>query len=251
MASEHDRHDPAPALTIGKLFPADDPVARWVFSLSAAVEDLARAERRFIETLDSPVDSFSLVSTASQYRQLVARIYEAERPVRSVETPTDVRTFLEGIPAAKEPLDRLRHFYSPWSASEASPVRQLFGATRHLAVHHAWPDSDELRDTLTAARELEARILVDPNEEYLSYEWVELVAIHAMIGASNLDDRETDMRAKVAVAQAILGWFSALLNAVLPVHCRRLGIEPVQLLREPPTRSASNESDLDRPASQP
>lgn len=220
-----------PALTIGRVFPDDDIVSRWVFSLSAAVEDLTLAEQPFVETLEAPTDPFTVVRTGFRYRQLIARIYEAERPVRAVETLPDVKAFLDTVADAAEPLAALNLFYLPWSDSEPSPVRRLFGGTRHLTVHHSWPGSDELADALRAARDLEARVIVDQSEERMTYEWAELVALRTMVGDTHSSEASTDLRAKIVVAQDILGHFASLLSAVLPAHCRRLGIDPSHLLR--------------------
>jgi len=90
--------------TVGELFPADDLVAQWVFSLSAVAEDLAITEAAFQDVLHG--DGAPLW-TGYHYRQVIARLYEAERPIISTRQRDDVRAFLAEIPDAAEHVDYL------------------------------------------------------------------------------------------------------------------------------------------------
>jgi hypothetical protein len=85
-----------PPVTVRELFPADDLVARRVFSLSAVLEDLAMAEVPLGEALQSDQGSHS---SGYHYRHLIARLYEAERPIVAVSKREELRAFLAGIPA--------------------------------------------------------------------------------------------------------------------------------------------------------
>ena len=206
-------------VTVGELFPADDLVAQWVFSLSAVAEDLSITEAAFQEVLHG---NRGALWTGYHFRQVIARLYEAERPIVSAHQREDVKRFLASVPDAADHLDFLIGYYVP-PAGEASRVRTAFGGIRHRTVHHSWIGSRELQDALRTARNEEARILVNRKEEWLHHEWPEAVALRALLG--DLDDR--DARAafveQTKLAQEILRHLVALVNLTLDEHVRRRG----------------------------
>jgi hypothetical protein len=224
------RTDP---VTVGELFPADDLVAQWVFSLSAVAEDLSITEAAFQEVLHGDRGA---LWTGYHFRQVIARLYEAERPIVSAHQREEVKRFLASVPDAAEHLDFLVGYYVA-SAGETSRVRTVFGGIRHRTVHHSWIGSRELHDALRAARDEEARILINRNEEWLHHEWPEAVALRALLG--DLDDR--DARAafveQTELAQEILRHLVALVKLTLDEHVRRRGVDPARLMFRPQRQS--------------
>jgi hypothetical protein len=218
-----------PPVTVRELFPADDLVARWVFSLSAVLEDLALTESQFADVLRSDRGA---LWTGYHYRQLIARLYEAERPIIAVKRHHEVREFLAGIPDAQAPLAFLIEYYVPADGTSASKVRETYGGVRHRTVHHSWPASDELRQALEDAGDAEARILVNRREEWLHHEWPEAVALRSMLGDLDEPAVKAEFVDRVELAQAILRQFVLLLKAVLVPHVERVGVDPGRLVDE-------------------
>jgi hypothetical protein len=216
-------------VTVRELFPADDLVARWVFSLSAVLEDLALTESRFADVLRG---DHGPMWTGYWYRQLIARLYEAERPILAVEQHEAVRHFLAGVPDARAPLAFLTDHYVPADAATPSRVRATYGGMRHRTVHHSWPGSDELRQALEDAGDEEARILVNRAEEWLHHEWPEAVALRSTLG--DLDDPavKAGLAERVELAQTILRQLVLLLKAVFLQHVERMGVDPARLVHE-------------------
>lgn len=211
---------------VGELFPPDDPVARWVFSLSAVAEDLSITEAAFQDVLHG---GRGPLWTGYHFGQVIARLYEAERPIVSARQRDDVTALLARLPAAAEHIGFLADHYVA-QEGESSKVRVAFGGMRHRTVHHSWVGSAELRDALEVAADEEARILVNREEEWLHHEWPEAVALRALVG--DLDDPET--RAvfveQVKLAQEILRHLVALVKIVLDEHVRQRGVDPARLV---------------------
>src|SRR5688572_17269466 len=97
-------------LRIGDLFDPDDVVSHWVFALSAAVTDIGIAEAVFADSLGDEVPASR---TGYHYRQLIARLYEAERVVIAFDEHEEVRQFVTPLPYANEAIDFLRQAYLP------------------------------------------------------------------------------------------------------------------------------------------
>lgn len=217
-----------PSATVGDLFPAGDLVAQWVFSLSAVAEDLGITEAAFQDVLHG--DGAPLW-TGYHYRQLIARLYEAERPIITARQREDVRRFLAAIPEAAEHLDYLAdHYVAP--EGEQSKVRATFGGMRHRTVHHSWVGSNELREALEVAADEDARILVSHEQGWLHHEWPEAVAVRSLLGDLTRPEARAAFVERVKLAQEILRRLVALVNAVLAEHVRRRGIDPARLIVE-------------------
>lgn len=72
--------------TIGELFPHDDPVAQWVFSLTAFAEDLHVG----IKPAKEANDTGDLRALLFWQRHMVTRLYEARRLVTSARAIAEV-----------------------------------------------------------------------------------------------------------------------------------------------------------------
>ena len=76
---------PAYELTIGELFPADDIVSQWVFSLTSLTEDIVVLHRHF--------EADELREKMFFYRELITRIYEARRLIAARAKHSAIRRF--------------------------------------------------------------------------------------------------------------------------------------------------------------
>jgi hypothetical protein len=214
--------------TVAELFPAGDLVAQWVFSLSAVAEDLSITEAAFQDVLHG--DGAPLW-TGYHYRQLIARLYEAERPIITARQREDVCSFLAAIPEAAEHLDYLAdHYVAP--EGEQSKVRATFGGMRHRTVHHSRVGSKELREALEVAADEDARILVNHEKGWLHHEWPEAVAVRSLLGDLTTPEARAAFVERAKLAQEILRRLVALVKVVLAEHVRRRGVDPVRLIVE-------------------
>jgi hypothetical protein len=216
-----------PPVTVGELFPADDLVARWVFSLSAVLEDLAMAEEPLGEALERERGS---LSSGYHYRHLIARLYEAERPIIAALEHVEVRDFLDGIADAQEPLAYLTEHYKPLPDGKDYKVRHTFGGTRHRAVHHSWPASAELRQALQDAADEGARILVNLDGRWVHHDWPEAVAARTLVGDLSDPAVNAAFVERLRFAQEVLRELVALFMAVLGPHLARVRVDPRRLV---------------------
>jgi hypothetical protein len=207
-----------PHPNVRKLFPADDLVAQWVFALTATAQDLAAAERAFRDALDEGV----AFRSNYLYRQLVARIYEAERVVIAIEQHEAVGVFLAGLPESESHVAVLREAYLP---HDESRVRAVYGEMRHRTVHHSPVGSEELRDALREAGEEEVRLLVDYDEKQAFYEWPEAVASRVLVGDISKPEVREAYKDAMRFAQQLAGAFARLVGIALPRHCERRGVD--------------------------
>jgi hypothetical protein len=131
-----------------ELFPATDVVSQWVFQVTAVAMDLRFGD----ELLADAVQTEARRARRNWlFRQQVVRIYEARRPIVSLETQTAVQDWLAAHDAPfEERLDVLRAAYLPVGSSR---VEQLYSRIRHRAVHYTWVGSDEFAELLASAED--------------------------------------------------------------------------------------------------
>jgi hypothetical protein len=216
---------PAPPVTIGELFPADDLVAQRVFSLTAVAEDLSITQAAFQDMLHADAGP---LWTGYHYRQVIARLYEAERPILTACQREDVREFLAEITEAGERIDYLADQYVA-PDGEMSKVRTTFGDTRHGTVHHSRVGSAELREALVVSAGEDACILVNHDEGWLHHEWPEAVALRSLLGDLTDPAVNAAFRKRVVLVQRILGHLVQLTKVVLVEHVRRRRTDPARL----------------------
>jgi hypothetical protein len=177
------------------------------------------------------------------FRQVIARLYEAERPIVSARQREDVTALLARLPATVEHMGFLADHYIG-REGEQSKVRVIFGGMRHRTVHHSWVGSAELRDALEVAADEEARILVNHEEEWLHHEWPEVVALRALLGDLNHPETRALFVEQAKLAQEILRHLVALVKIVLDEHVRQRGVDPGRLVVDV-TAEVSPANDLD------
>lgn len=164
------------AIKINQLFPAADPLAAWMFTLSALTDDLAVFDDHLHASLDENGSRSVLY-----FRLIVARLYEGERVVKAMDSYATVASFLGSVPTTVVPCSQLRVAYQRdlevKDKSQQSRVERTFGRARHLTVHY--PQHGELARILRDARNLEARIWRDHERGLLRYLWPQDVMEHA------------------------------------------------------------------------
>lgn len=216
--------------TIGELFPADDPISRWVFTVTAAAYDIATAETTFRDALDQPIRSpRDFTRTGYRFRQLVARIFEARRPIKTADESATVAAFLGSVPDAETARAYLASVYLPIGSSA---VDDQLSAARNRTVHLAWADSDELTEALERSAAAEARALVDHEAGTLSYEWPEAIAMRWVAGETNTPEGANRFVSRVDLARRIVRAYGELATPVLAMQCERRGVDRRRLYFE-------------------
>lgn len=215
-------------LEIRDLFDPDDIVDRWVFMLSATVADLANIEAAFRDALDS--ESAPTAHTLYLHRQLGARIVEAWRVVAEIRDHAEVAKFLEEA-GGLEPADWLRDRFTR-ADSEQTKIERVFRNDRNRAVHHAWVNSEELRDTLTAAGSQAARIVRDHDRERATIEFPEAAISRYMFGDPTKAPGKAALRERGDLAQEAFARFKELWDAALAAQVVRRGVNPSRLYHE-------------------
>jgi hypothetical protein len=209
-------------ITVADLFPADDLVAQWMFSLTVAVDDLSIADG----LLHDALSDVRKTDSTHHFRLIVARLYEAERLVCTTDVP-EVSQFLDEIPNAQEPLERLRDVYLP---IKDSAMRRTFGLIRHRTVHYSWVGGPELKEILTLARDVEPRHVQDDDAGVAYLKWPRSVFTRATWGKlsepANVKKLETDAQLAHEISQT----FWHLLKAVMLPYLRLRGIDGRKLL---------------------
>jgi hypothetical protein len=201
--------------TIGELFPHDDLIGQWVFSLSVLTDDL---QLLFIEQKEALAAQPELRKSLFLQRILIVRLYEARRLVLVTESHREIRDF---IGANNEFFERLRTYYLP---PEASPVDKLYAVLRHQSVHYMWPGSDELATTLRGAAWLPARTRVLKSPTEVEIEWVQAVAGLGTLGEISAGGWKPRYEERARLSAAIQQSWIMLYAVMIAVYAHRRGI---------------------------
>jgi hypothetical protein len=154
-------------LTIGELFPANDLVAQWVFTVTSVAEDILMLMAR--------LETDQLREKMLFYRLLTTRLYEARRLVFARAEHTAIREFAGDMNFAGVDLVKA---YTPGEDGKSS-VEKLYDAGRHRTVHYSSIGSDELCDLLHAYRNFPARMVTSEGGGKLTIEYQWVTAIRA------------------------------------------------------------------------
>ena len=171
-------------------------------------------------------------SAGLYFRQLLARVFEARRPVVATTNQADVAQFVTATRGTSEPLDYLADVYIAGPGEARSKVDDQLGDPRNITVHHAWPESDELRAALQRVAYLPARVLVGRRASTLHYEWPEMVASRLVAGATDTPTGLHRFQDRVAMTRDIVQAYGRLCRAILDAQCARAGIDPADLVVE-------------------
>jgi len=205
-----------PDLSIGELYPSDDIVAQWMFSLSAVVDDLTVLLRELRRANDEDIRMMLLFQ-----RLLIVRLYEARKLVAAIDGRRELREFLD--PKALPGLTYLRSVYLPIGVSV---VEELYANVRHHGVHYMWPGSDELRDTLKGARGLPARLRVKnaPTEVDADIRWVQVVAGMTLFGEFSASQWKPRLKERADLSARIVQAWTILHMELLMIYVHERGI---------------------------
>lgn len=132
--------------TIGDAFPADDPVARWLVTISAGLNDLLLANQHF---RDSRVEHETLYF----FRLASAHLWEIAKFItETYDSWDEVRAFVDGLP--REALEALEAIRRVGTTGDLSTVGTELVQIRDLFSHYQQMDPqarDRPRDPITRA----------------------------------------------------------------------------------------------------
>jgi len=168
-------------LTIGRLFPADDVVAQWVFTLTAVADDL----RVLLGMMDLTKMEEQMAEQTTLFRLLMARLLEARRVVDAWRRFPEIQQ-LTGGKLQFGSLDLLAAYDRPDGKGARSQVEKLYVDTRNRTVHYSHIGESELTDLLRDYAWSPARITVTERDgkAQLEYQWVTAVRIGDSIGSA-------------------------------------------------------------------
>jgi hypothetical protein len=154
-------------LTIGELFPADDLIAQWVFTLNCVVQD--------IEVVAWPLRDAKSVRAKLYYnRALITRLYEARRLIDAHAKYEEIRQFVAG--GLNVTGTDLLALYTRPSEAEKSEVEKLYAGSRHRTVHYPSVGSSELRGLLFDYHKFPARMVPELTDDpAIDTQWVSIV----------------------------------------------------------------------------
>jgi hypothetical protein len=132
--------------TIGDIFPADDPVARWLVTISAGLNDLLLANQHFR-------DSRAEHETLYFFRLASAHLWELAKFItETYDSWDEIRAFVDGLqPQAREALEAIRRVAKTGDLStvgtELVQIRDLFSHYQRMNPQVR----DRPRDPITRA----------------------------------------------------------------------------------------------------
>ncbi len=217
-----------PKVEIGELFQPGDEVGEWVFSLSATTADLSTAQEVLGEVRHA--DQKAAQRFFYLHRQVVARIYEAERAVVAMERQA-IHEFIATVPDISADVGYLREKFLPADGPQSSEVRSVFGLNRHLTVHHAHVGSSDLQKLLSKSSDESASVLVLVDEQRLVFEFPENAISRYVYPNAVEDDGFRAFTEQTDFAQEITLAFVRLLFPAVKAHAERMGIDAQRLFR--------------------
>lgn len=228
-----------PELTIGELFPAEDLVAQWVYSVTCVAEDL-HVVMDLLESL--PRSEHSLRTSMYVWGLLVARIYEARRVVSAIDKFDEVSALVGDRLGLRRGLN-LREVYEKRNGGP-SLVEELFGDARHRGVHYPRIGSSDLRGLLQDHRGIPARLITRADDDGKSVEaqWVTAIRGQDMFGYSY--DRSDFGKAVVHrrdIASAIAQSWLITAPVMLLVYIHRRGVPLERVVGDPDALRATVE----------
>ncbi len=225
-------------LTVGELFPADDVLAQWVFSLTALAEDLTAVTaigRRV--SADEPDIRIGLL----YMRQMVTRLYEARRLIEVADQQPAVSHFITRLGGEENSwMAFLKQIYGH-NHGKRSVVDELFEELRHATVHYSWVGSNELRDYLREIGWMPARLVVKSDPARLDYQWAQAASAWQLFNAKTGPDWHEEYKRRQELAGNIASAWMMLSPVALFSYVRDRGID-LERLADLPT---ANGGDID------
>jgi hypothetical protein len=141
-------------LPVGDVFPADDPVGRWIFFATHWISDLWTIEATSEQHARAGSLDFPFF-----FRLALSRFYEGERIVLAVDRMPEVAAFISQLsPEAVAAFDQLHAAYEGKDQSWAYQVLKL---PRNLVSHYVRPEGAEARQLLASIAERPTAVVAD------------------------------------------------------------------------------------------
>jgi hypothetical protein len=166
-------------LTIGELFPADDLVSQWVFTLTSLAEDLTMLMSR----LSAKAMNETFREQMLFYRLIITRLLEARRLVYAWQDHVEIKEFTGGKLAFGE-LD-LAAVYSKNEGDAHSLVERLLLDSRNRTTHYSKIGEAELAGLLRDYERFPAKMVMSETAAGIQteYQWVTAIRFQDTIGA--------------------------------------------------------------------
>jgi hypothetical protein len=219
---------PDARLTIGELFPHDDLVAQWVFSLTALAEDLQVGSKPAKEATDSG----DLRALLFWQRHMVTRLFEARRLVTSARIIEAIREFLGDLLERPPGGANLIEAYTRPSADTPSMVEALYEQLRHLTVHYSKVGGSELGGTLKTYGHLPAEMTITTSPDGspdLQFLWVQAIRSMEVLGDIRREDFLEAMRRSSHTTGSLTASWMMVSGIAILLHAHRLGIDANRL----------------------
>jgi len=217
-------------LTIGELFPADDLVAQWVFTMTSLAEDLTMLMSR----LNTKQMEERLREQMLFYRLVITRLLEARRLVDAWREHAEIRD-LTGGKLAFGSLDLTAAYRRP-GEQERSRVEQLLLDSRNRTTHYTDIGKPELAGLLRDYALFPARMVMSGAGSAVQseYQWVTAIRVQDTIGAPPwapgiVDHLEGFGR---SIGSLAVAWIM-LSNVCLMIYARKRGIPLERIIDDP------------------
>jgi hypothetical protein len=219
---------PDKQLTIAELFPADDLIAQWVFSLTAFSEDLQVG----INPAKEAMEAGDLRALLFWQRHMVTRLFEARRLITSARTIEEIGEFLGDLLKNPPGGPNLMDAYTRPSHETPSMVEALYEQLRHLTVHYSKVGEPELKSTLETYRHLPAEMTITSASDGspdLQFRWVQAIRSMEVLGDISQEDFLDAMRRSSQTTGSLTASWMMVTAIAIPLHAHRLGIDSNRL----------------------
>jgi hypothetical protein len=221
---------PLEPISIESAFPPGDPAAEWVVTLTMAMNDLTTLDSRIHHALDNDRPDASYY-----FRLLCGTLRELWRLFDVARTAPEVQALVARlVPEARQAYDRARLLFVRPAPSQDDPTPRSWAElhlkdVRDRTFHYPQVGSTELRDAITSAGHVPARIREEGRPVERQFEYADVIALHAAFG--DINEVETGQRFEEIVTTAKL-----IATLLVPVslngvgnYLRARGIDPARL----------------------
>lgn len=226
---------PAPArqgpgrLTIREVFRHDDPVAHWIFSLTALAEDLEVG----VEPSRQAMAGGDLRALLFWHRHTATRLYEANRLVHPTASNDEIKEFVGDLLERAPGGANLVAAYSRPAPDAKSPVEEMYGDLRHLTVHYSKIGKRELSETLKKYAYLPAQATIRQTESgtpEMTFGWVQGVRSMEIFGDITREDFLEKLRSDGQVTASLTVSWLMVVPIALSLYCHLRKIDMSELL---------------------
>jgi hypothetical protein len=215
-------------LTIGEVFRHDDPVAQWMFSLTALAEDLEVG----VEPSRQAIADGDLRGLLFWHRNTITRLYEANRLVHPTTSNNEIQEFVGDLLERAPGGANLLAAYSRPAPDVASPVTQMYGDLRHLTVHYSKIGEQELAQTLKKYAHLPAQATIRQTKSgmpELTFGWVQGIRSMEVLGDIASEDILEKRSDGEVTARLTASWL-IIVPIALSLFCRLREIDMSELV---------------------